>query len=113
MLTRESLSEAFLSIESRGWPDGNGPWIDAMDLALRTYAMDHQFAIVGYAIGVTDSDDAHQAAWKVLLQYVNKRARGVEPELANPGYRDRVPRPMSVLPGHGGGTAKSGFRRRR
>ncbi len=111
MLTRDLIVQWFMEIEERGWPkpQGTGPWIDFMDQGLRRHPLDYQFAIVGFALGNT-YDDAHQAAWKVLLEHVNKRAR-LDPEIANPG--SRPPRPMSVLPGYSGGTAKGGFRRRR
>lgn len=97
MLTRDKLVEWVAQIEELGWPSGNGPWIDVMDHALRKHHLDYQHAIVGFALGSTS--EARQAAWKVLLEHVNKRTRDT-PELGNPGYRPPPPRPVSVIPGY-------------
>lgn len=102
-MTYDELLRARLAIEDAGWPgNGTGPWIDAMDHALRKHHRDHQFAIVGYAIGVHTTpvtNEAALAAWLTLLGTIEKRAKSV-PEPSDPGY-GRPIRPASVLPGYG------------
>lgn len=103
-LTVALIEEAFRSVESRGWPSvDSGPWIDAMDLALRTYELRHQFAIVGYGLGRGGPGEIlRRPGWITLLERVNTRAEPIQLPST-----DRIPRPASVIPGGGG------FRRRR
>lgn len=98
-LTIAALKAGFHEIEERGWTEsGSGPWVDAMDLALRRFEIRHQFAIAGYAIGVCTTpvtEERRLAAWLELLAKVNFRAAPLID--VDPGYGRQI-RPASVLP---------------
>lgn len=103
-LTAESLELAYAEVQARcfTYVDGtrSGPWIDHMDLALRKFDISHQFAIVGFGIGVAYGvNDAsghtppERAAWSTLLVIVTKRAGPIELGQEPPGgFRRRTTR---------------------
>ena len=107
-MTPPELEDAYVAIIRAGWPNETGPWIDAMDLALRKHHADHQFLIVGFGLGRSHdpprpghpTDGPDRAAWLTLLGLVNKRARSA-PQDSDPGY-GRTIRPASVLPAYRG-----------
>lgn len=98
-MTPAELEDAYLDVVKAGWPDnGTGPWIDAMDLALRKRHRDHQFLIVGFALAkcMETGSTAAMAAWSTLLGLLEKRSQEAP---IDPGY-GRMLRPPSVLPGY-------------
>lgn len=106
-MTPELLWEAHAEVETAMFDaNGNGPWLEIADHALRKRHVLEQAMILGMALGTVDTD-AKFAAWKHLLDRFHRRNEGAAPSVYPPELH-RLPRPVSVIPGE-----SPGFRRRR
>ena len=117
-MTHDEIEAAYRRLICVGWPNETGPWVDAMDLELRTkFPADHQLLIVGFGLGRSHdpprpghpTDGPDHAAWRTLLVSVVKRTR-VEAARIDLGY-GRPLRPSSVVPGYAGESRQSRKRR--
>lgn len=104
-MTPELVQKGHAEIEAAMFANGTGPWLDLADAELRKRHLVEQALIIGYAIGVVETD-VRYAAWKHLLERFLKRNEGARALVDPPGLH-RIPRPDNLRMGPPGG-----FRRR-